>query len=66
MMNKKTKRQAAHQTLLLRAIGGSKITDRLIAHKQELAQTRVDPEKYKAMINFGLPEITDLDGPAEC
>lgn len=62
----KKKYKKVDQQRFMKILGGRKMAMRQIQDANDMAQIRADVDKWNALINFGLPEITDMEGPAEC
>lgn len=62
----KKKYKKVDQHRFMKILGGRKMAMRQIQDANDLARTKADIEEWNKVVNFGLPDITDLDGPAEC
>lgn len=50
----------------MQVLGGRKMQSEAIKTANEVGCIMKNVKQRNAFINFGLPEITDMDGPAEC
>lgn len=51
---------------LMHILGGRRMQSEAIKTANEVGSIMKDVKQRNAFINFGLPEIKDMDGPAEC